>query len=145
MNAGAPDAEAFARRLVVQAIWPIAAVAAAAVFVVRAAVAPAGSPEITFALFSTLFSLAAVVTVLLSLNLAFDAFLFRLIAGRANEAAGCAAVDDLLARMRLKQRPERPRGLQERITGTRRLMRRQRTALGACVAACLALWLARAA
>lgn len=145
MTAAMRDAGDFARSLLVQAIWPVAAVAAAILFTALSSVAPPGSFGYGSVIIAAVFGISGLVTILLSANLIFDAFLFRLIASHENEAAGCAAVDDLLARMRLKQRPERPRGLQERITGTRRLMRRQRTALGACVAACLALWLARAA
>lgn len=145
MSEGTHAAHAVARRLLAHATWPAAAVAASAVIVMFAGVPSHGSPGYAGIVFATVVGLSGLVTLLLSLMLVLDALLFRLIASHASEAGGCAAVDDLLARMRLKPRPDRLRGIQERIAGTRRLMRRQRTALGVCVAACLALLVARAA
>jgi hypothetical protein len=59
----------------------------------------------------------------------FDAALFHLMASYDDEATGGAAVDDVLARMRLKPKPDRVRGLAERMAGARRLVFRQRLAM----------------
>lgn len=75
----------------------------------------------------------ALVTLGYSVLIGFDALLFRLIAGYEEVPDGCVAVDDLLARMRLKQRPATIRPLAARIAGTRRLMQHQQIALGACL------------
>ncbi|RUU03999.1 hypothetical protein EOD23_17340, partial [Mesorhizobium sp. USDA-HM6] len=78
-----------------------------------------------------------VVVLGLSALLVFDALLFRLMATHADEVSGGAAVDDVLARMRLKPAPSSPRPLDERIAGTRRLLARQRIALAIFVVAFL--------
>jgi hypothetical protein len=53
---------------------------------------------------SLLAVLAGYATVALSILLIFDALLFRLMATYPDDMSGGAAVDDLLARMRLKPR-----------------------------------------
>lgn len=67
--------------------------------------------------------------------LVFDALLFRLMASYEDEWKGGAAVDDILARMRLKPTPPETRSLAERAAGTRRLVLRQRIALAVFVLA----------
>ena len=67
----------------------------------------------------------------------FDALLFRLMASHASEVAGGAAVDDALARMRLKPTAAGGRSLDQRISGTRRLLAKQRIAFGLFAAASL--------
>ena len=79
------------------------------------------------------FALAAgLVAIALSVNLAFDALLFRVIASYEDPYKGGAAVDDILSRMRLKPAAKEIRPLADRIAGTERLMRRQRAALAIC-------------
>jgi hypothetical protein len=85
------------------------------------------------AAFGILATTLALVTLGYSVLIGFDALLFRLIAGYEEVPDGCVAVDDLLARMRLKQRPATIRPLAARIAGTRRLMQHQQIALGACL------------
>ena len=70
------------------------------------------------------------VTLALSALLAFDALLFRLMASHASEAGGGAAVDDVLARMRLKPTAAGGRTLDQRMAGTHRLLVEQRIAFG---------------
>lgn len=65
----------------------------------------------------------------LSVHLLFDAALFRLAASHGNEAAGLPAIDDVLARMGLRQRDGMPASLTERLKGCRRLVRMQRLSL----------------
>lgn len=79
----------------------------------------------------------------LSLRLGLDALLFRLIASHDDEVNGCRAVDEVLSRMRLRPRPDRVRGLAERIAGTRRLVLRQRILLAGFGAAAALTLLAR--
>ena len=75
----------------------------------------------------------ALMTIGYSALIGFDALLFRLIASYEDVTDGCVAVDDLLARMRLKQRPATIRPLSARIAGTRRLVWRQHFALALCL------------
>ncbi|WP_434729609.1 hypothetical protein [Rhizobium binae] len=65
----------------------------------------------------------------LAIHLLFDALLFRLAASHETEAAGLAAVDDLLFRMQLRKPDRTPRGLEKRIAGSRRIVWQQRLAL----------------
>lgn len=67
--------------------------------------------------------------------LVFDALLFRLMASYEDEWKGGTAVDDILARMRLKPTPPETRSLAERAAGTRRLVLRQRIALAVFILA----------
>ncbi|MBX5014049.1 hypothetical protein [Rhizobium lentis] len=65
----------------------------------------------------------------LAIHLLFDALLFRLASSHETEAAGLAAVDDLLSRMQLRKPDGTSRGLDMRIAGSRRIIWRQRFAL----------------
>ena len=65
----------------------------------------------------------------LAIHLLFDALLFRLASSHETEAAGLAAVDDLLSRMQLRKPDGTPRGLEKRIAGSRRIVWQQRLAL----------------
>lgn len=60
-----------------------------------------------------------------SVLLRFDAALFTGMASHADEIAGGRAVDEFLAKAKLKPLPATARPLTDRITGARRLMRRQ--------------------
>lgn len=140
MTVNGADADPFARRLLVQAGCGVAAIVVAALLAITVG---AGLPGYGRILVLAVFVLFGGVAVLLSVILVFDALLFRLIASHESEAGGCAAVDDLLARMQLKPRPGRLRHLAERVAGTRRLMRYHLMALAVCIAACLAFISAR--
>ncbi|OWV76618.1 hypothetical protein ATY76_01295 [Rhizobium sp. R339] len=65
----------------------------------------------------------------LAVHLLFDALLFRLASSHETEAAGLAAVDDLLFRMQLRKPDGTARGLEKRIAGSRRIVWQQRLAL----------------
>ena len=65
----------------------------------------------------------------LAVHLLFDALLFRLASSHETEAAGLAAIDDLLFRMQLRKPDGRARGLEKRIAGSRRIVWQQRLAL----------------
>lgn len=133
------QAASAAGRLIVAAAWPLAALAVVAL-------ALSLSPPATFGTAATLAGIGLVIagtaTILLSALVLFDALLFRLIASHEDTEDGLAAVDDILARMRLKPRPERLRGLSERIAGTRRLVLRQQAAALLALATALGLYLA---
>ena len=122
-------AEAFAAGLMLQAAWPILLVVAAlmAAPVIGLVAAPQTTPVAVAWLIA---AASAVATLALSALLAFDALLFRLMASHASEAGGGAAVDDVLARMRLKPTAAGGRTLDQRIAGTRRLLVEQRIAFG---------------
>jgi hypothetical protein len=64
-----------------------------------------------------------------SVHLLFDAALFRLAASHDGQEAGLAAIDDMLARMGLRARNDRPAPLAERLAGCRRLVWLQRISL----------------
>ncbi|WP_353644477.1 hypothetical protein [Mesorhizobium sp. WSM2239] len=121
----------FAGWLARQALWPtvvVAAVLAAAPLAALAGgVAPNSWPAAAIAIVATVSGLAVLA---LSALIRFDAALFHLMASYEGETAGGAAVDDALARMRLKPQPEQTRSLAERMAGARRLVFRQRLALG---------------
>ena len=130
-------AEAFAAGLMVQAVWPILLVVAG---VMAAPIIGLAAAPQTTALSAAAWLIAAagaVATLALSALLLFDALLFRLMASHATEAAGGAAVDDVLARMRLKPTAAGGRSLDHRMAGTRRLLTRQRLALAVFAAASL--------
>ncbi|MBY5366444.1 MULTISPECIES: hypothetical protein [Rhizobium] len=74
-----------------------------------------------------------VIVLALAVHLLFDALLFRLASSHETEAAGLAAVDDLLSRMQLRKPEKTPIGLEKRIAGSRRIVWRQRFALAACL------------
>ncbi len=103
----------------------VAAVLAAAPLAVGG-VAPNSWPMAIIGVVATVGGLAVLA---LSALIRFDAALFHLMASYDDEATGGAAVDDVLARMRLKPQPARVRSLSERIAGARRLVFRQRLAL----------------
>ena len=138
MNGEYPEkVEAFARGLMVQAVWPILLVVAA---VMAAPIIGLVAGPQTTALSAAAWLAAAasaVATLALSALLLFDALLFRLMASHATEAAGGAVVDDVLARMRLKPTAAGGRSLDHRMAGTQRLLTRQRMALAVFAAACL--------
>lgn len=130
-------AEAFAAGLMVQAAWPVLLIAAA--IMATPIIGLAAGPQAT-ALSAAAWLVAAasaVATLALSALLVFDALLFRLMASHASEAGGGAAVDDVLARMRLKPTAAGCRTLEQRIAGTRRLLSMQRIAFALFAAASL--------
>lgn len=122
--------DGFADWLARQALGPamiVAAVLAAAPLAALAgAVASNSWPAAAIAIVATVSGLAVLA---LSALIRFDAALFHLMASYDEETAGGAAVDDALARMRLKPKPDRVRSLSERMAGARRLVFRQRFAL----------------
>ncbi|MBX4894216.1 hypothetical protein [Rhizobium bangladeshense] len=65
----------------------------------------------------------------LAIHLLFDALLFRLASSHETEAAGLAAIDDLLSRMRLRKPEKTSPSLETRIAGSRRVVRQLRFAL----------------
>lgn len=146
MTAKPSFSHVFSKTLVVQAAWPAAVVVIIALLARELGMASFGSLWWHAATILAVGAVASgLATLVLSANLLFDAYLFRMIASHASVAEGCAAVDDLLARLRLKPRPTVSRVLDDRIAGTRRLIRWQRAALGLFVAAAVAAGLARTA
>jgi hypothetical protein len=130
-------AGAFAAGLMVQAAWPPLLVSACVL--AAPAIGLVAGPQAT-ALSAAAWLVAAVgalATLAFSALLLFDALLFRLMASHDSEASGGAAVDELLARMRLKPKPPATRPLDQRISGTRRLLMRQRLAFALFTAASL--------
>lgn len=77
---------------------------------------------------------AGFIAILLSFYLLFDAVLFLKMSRYRDEQAGGAAIDALLARMKLRAMPQGTRTLAERIDGTSRFFPLHRTALTASVA-----------
>lgn len=134
MTAYRDRAEAFAAGLMVQVAWPLLLIAAAflAAPVIGLAVAPQTSSLSAVAWLIA--AASAIATIILSALLLFDALLFRLMASHASEAGGGAAIDDVLARMRLKSTAG-GRSLEQRMAGTRRLLAKQRIAFGLFAAA----------
>jgi hypothetical protein len=136
---------AFAAMLVKQAAWPAVIVIAGDSIapLVASARSALHAPLAMLALLVG--ATSAVVVLALSALLGFDALLFRLMATHGDEMSGGAAVDDMLARMRLKPAPATPRLLDERIAGTRRLLARQRIAFAVFVVAFLTagFWMPR--
>lgn len=74
------------------------------------------------------------VVLALTIHLLFDATLFRLASSHETEAAGLAAIDDTLVRIRLRKPDATPRGIDRRIAGSRRIVWHQRCALVVCLA-----------
>jgi hypothetical protein len=137
MSGDHDKADAFAAGLMVQAAWPVLLVIAAIMAApVIGTVAAAKATPLSAAAWLVA-AAGAVATVAFSALLFFDALLFRLMASHASEAAGGAAVDDVLARMRLKPTAAGGRSLDQRIAGTRRLLAKQRIAFGLFAAASL--------
>ncbi|MBZ9763639.1 hypothetical protein LB553_22550 [Mesorhizobium sp. CA8] len=139
------DTAAFAAMLVKQAAWPAALVIA--VDSIAPLVASArGALHAPLAVLALVVAAASAVVVLgLSTLLLFDALLFRLMASHGDEVSGGSAVDDMLARMRLKPASLTPRPLEERVAGTRKLLARQRIAFAIFVVAFLTagFWMPR--
>ncbi|PBB32398.1 hypothetical protein [Mesorhizobium sp. WSM3882] len=128
---------AFAAMLIKHAAWPAAIVLVCDGFAPLVASAR-GALQAPIAVLALLVAAASAIVVLgFSALLAFDALLFRLMASHDNERSGCAAVDDVLARMRLKPASSSPRPLDDRIAGTRRLLARQRIAFAIFIIAFL--------
>ncbi|RUY00418.1 hypothetical protein EN991_37955, partial [Mesorhizobium sp. M7A.F.Ca.US.005.03.2.1] len=128
----------FAGMLMRQAAWPAAIVLAANVLAPLAASARGAFETLPAAIALSIAAASAVAVLALSALLAFDALLFRLMASHDDEASGGAAVDDMLARMRLKPAPFATRLLDDRMAGTSRLLFKQRAALALFAAALLA-------
>ncbi|MDX8515712.1 hypothetical protein [Mesorhizobium captivum] len=136
---------AFATMLIKQAAWP-AAIVIAGDSVAPLVASARGALQAPLAVLALLVAAASAVVVLgFSALLLFDALLFRLMASHDDDVSGGAAVDDLLARMRLKPAPSSSRSLDERIAGTRRLLARQRIAFAIFVLAFLmaGFWMPR--
>lgn len=138
MSAHRDRAETFAASLMTQAVWPLLLVLA--VLVAAPVIAVAAQPQATTLAAAAWLVAAAsgVITIAVSALLVFDALLFWLMASHISEAAGGASVDDVLARMRVKSATAGIRSLDRRIAGTRRLLMKQRIALGLFVAASVA-------
>lgn len=128
---------AFAAGLMVQAAWPILLIAACvlATPVIGLAAGPQATPLSAVAWFVA--AVSALATLAFSMLILFDALLFRLMASHDSDSAGGAAIDDVLARMRLKPIPAATRSLDERMAGTRRLLIKQRIAFCLFAAASL--------
>jgi hypothetical protein len=73
-------------------------------------------------LLPSLMMIAGLLTLFLAAYILFDAALFWLIASHASEIDGCRAVDDLLARVHLREPPRIARPLAARMAGTNRLL-----------------------
>jgi hypothetical protein len=119
------SAEAFAAKLRRNALAGIALLAAA---LISLPIYADFQKPFGFPLWSGLV-LSAAAALALSLYLLFDAMLFRLLASYENEAAGGIAVDRFLARVGFRKLPETSRPLEQRMTGTTRLLNHQRAAL----------------
>ncbi|MER9305869.1 hypothetical protein NKJ06_10210 [Mesorhizobium sp. M0293] len=137
-NAYQDRADRFARMLMQQAAWPAAVVVAANILAPLAASARGAFEILPAALALSITAASAVAVLALSALLAFDALLFRLMGSHNDEASGGAAVDDMLARMRLKPAASTTRTLDDRMAGTRRLLFKQRAALALFAVALLA-------
>lgn len=137
MSAHRDKAEAFAAWLMTQAVWPLLLVLAA--LVAAPFIAVAAQPQATLAAAAAwlVAAASAAATLAYSALLVFDALLFRLMASHASEAAAGAAVDEALARMRLKPPSAGGRSLDRRMAGTHRLLAKQRITIGLFVAASL--------
>lgn len=81
----------------------------------------------------TLSLLIGLAAISLSALLYLDAALFMLMASHSDVTQAGGAVDDLLARTRLKAAPVVTRPLEDRIAGARRLIGRQQVALAAFI------------
>jgi len=131
--------DGFAGWLARQALWPAVVVAtmlaAAPLAAFAGGVTPNSWPAAAIAVVATVSGLAVLA---LSALIRFDAALFHMMASYDEESIAGAAVDDALARMRLKPKPERVRSLSERMAGARRLVFRQRLALAVFALAVLA-------
>ncbi|PWV91850.1 hypothetical protein DEV92_105201 [Phyllobacterium myrsinacearum] len=86
-----------------------------------------------------LMMMGGLITLALTGYLLFDAALFRFIASHEDELDGCKALDDMLARMRLRSRPEKTRPLRARISGTKSVLVKLHIAFAAFVTLFVAL------
>jgi hypothetical protein len=88
------------------------------------AVAPvtAGAHGFTAALGWWLLLAFCLAPIALAVHLLFDARLFHLAASHDSEGEALAAIDDVLARMRLRAKPAVPAPLLQRFSGCRRLI-----------------------
>ncbi len=86
-----------------------------------------------------LMMIGGLITLFLTGYLLFDAALFRFIASHEDELDGCKALDDILARMRLRARPEKTRPLNARISGTKSVLVKLHIAFAAFVTLFVAL------
>jgi hypothetical protein len=77
---------------------------------------------------------AAVVVLVFSAHLIFDALLFRFMSSFADDEAAGRAIDEFFARTGLRAAPPEPRPIIDRMAGTRRVMRRHRIALAIFIA-----------
>ncbi|GAA4159995.1 hypothetical protein [Shinella granuli] len=114
---------------------------AAALLILAAAPPTAGAHGFSGPLAWGLLLAFCLVPLALSLHLLFDAALFQLAASHDGEAAGLAAIDDVLARMGLRARGGVSATLPERLRGCRRLLWLQRIALAVAVVLYLILLL----
>ncbi|MER8604179.1 hypothetical protein NKH48_10465 [Mesorhizobium sp. M1233] len=135
MTACRDKAEAFAAGLMVQVAWPLLLIAAALLAAPVIGLAAAPQTSSLSAAAWLIAAAGAIATIILSALLLFDALLFRLMASHASEAGGGAAIDDVLARMRLKPTAAGGRSLDQRMAGTRRLLAKQRIAFSLFAAA----------
>ncbi|MER9678779.1 hypothetical protein NKJ23_05510 [Mesorhizobium sp. M0184] len=135
MTAYRDKAEAFAAGLIVQVAWPLLLIAAALLAAPVIGLAAAPQTSSLSAAAWLIAAAGAIATIILSALALFDALLFRLMASHASEAGGGAAIDDVLARMRLKPTAAGGRSLDQRMAGTRRLLAKQRIAFGLFAAA----------
>jgi hypothetical protein len=132
-------ADWLARQALRLAVIMAAVLAVVPLATLAGAVAPSTWPMAIIGVVATVSGLAVLA---LSALIRFDAALFHLMASYDDEATGGAAVDDVLARMRLKPLPARVRSLSERTVGARRLVFRQRLALSVFALAVVAAPLA---
>ena len=105
--------ERMATRCLRQAVW-LSAPVAVALFL--------GSFRFESLLLTPIVFVAGYTVFALSALLVFDAWLFRLMASYPDGATAGAAVDDMLARMRLKPPPPVIRQLDDRIRGSNRIL-----------------------
>jgi hypothetical protein len=76
---------------------------------------------------------SGLVVLFLAAYMLFDAALFRLIASYTDEAEGCRAVDDFLARWHLRRFPQSTSMLDVRMAGTNRLLLKLHLAFAVCL------------
>ena len=106
----------------------------AALFILAIAPPTAGAEGFTGPLAWWLLLAFCLLPLAVSVHLLFDAALFKLAASHESEAAGLAAIDDVLARMGLRSASPVPAPLADRLAGCRRLLRLQRVSLAVGVA-----------
>jgi hypothetical protein len=99
-------------------------IASGLIAILLIAVAPvtAGAHGFTAALGWWLLLAFCLALIALAVHLLFDARLFDLAASHDSEGEALAAIDDVLARMRLRAKPAVPAPLLQRFSGCRRLI-----------------------